>query len=277
MRYTYSDDEDDGSDALSSRRSTRQSGVSTPAELTGPTVTASGRQVRSRLHGMYGESILVDQRKEIENERALPASSELEDDGEMAGTDGRPRRTTRQGRPSRKQEVYGDDDGLGDESEVDSADDGWSGYEDEPDEAEIEPDVDEDDEDDEVSADDSEVDDADIEEGPPRSLVVQLRYKKKPTVSYEANGRKGDLVLDKKELNLGGDSNALMEPVVVKPATTIADPKQNYPSNGLPHHFSPPSESKPFVNGNSSTNLQGPDEEKLPEHLLYQHPQVMQH
>ncbi|TAQ90419.1 hypothetical protein B7494_g1240 [Chlorociboria aeruginascens] len=60
MKYTYSDEEDEGySDATTSRRSTRTTGTHTPAEgLAGPTVTLSGRQVKSRIGGTYGESML---------------------------------------------------------------------------------------------------------------------------------------------------------------------------------------------------------------------------
>lgn len=53
------DDDDEGySDMTTSRRSTRtrNTGTHTPAE--GPTVTLSGRQVKSRQGGAYGESIL---------------------------------------------------------------------------------------------------------------------------------------------------------------------------------------------------------------------------
>jgi hypothetical protein len=59
MKYTYSDEEDEGySDATTSRRSTRNTGTHTPAEGLAPTVTQSGRQVRARQGGAYGESIL---------------------------------------------------------------------------------------------------------------------------------------------------------------------------------------------------------------------------
>lgn len=64
MRYTYDDaedeDEDDNenfSDATSARRSARQSGRSTPADI-GPQYTASGRQVKPRQGGEYGASLL---------------------------------------------------------------------------------------------------------------------------------------------------------------------------------------------------------------------------
>jgi hypothetical protein len=64
MRYTYDEaedeDEDDNenfSDATSNRRSARQSGRSTPADV-GPQYTASGRQVKPRQGGEYGASLL---------------------------------------------------------------------------------------------------------------------------------------------------------------------------------------------------------------------------
>jgi hypothetical protein len=60
MKYTYSDEEDDiYSDTTTSRRSTRNTGTHTPAEcLAAPTVTQSGRQVKARQGGHYGESML---------------------------------------------------------------------------------------------------------------------------------------------------------------------------------------------------------------------------
>lgn len=64
MRYTYDEDggdedEDDNSfsDATSTRRSARQSGRNTPADV-GPQYTASGRQVKPRQGGEYGASLL---------------------------------------------------------------------------------------------------------------------------------------------------------------------------------------------------------------------------
>ncbi|KFY45278.1 hypothetical protein V494_01033 [Pseudogymnoascus sp. VKM F-4513 (FW-928)] len=57
IKYTYSDDDDDIYSDSTTRRSTRNTGTHTPAEPAGPTVTQSGRQVRSRLGGAYGESM----------------------------------------------------------------------------------------------------------------------------------------------------------------------------------------------------------------------------
>ncbi|RMZ70879.1 Extracellular matrix 3 [Pyrenophora seminiperda CCB06] len=57
QRYTYDEEDDFDSDNLSVRRSGRQSARDTPAAPSGPTVTASGRQVRSRATGLYGETL----------------------------------------------------------------------------------------------------------------------------------------------------------------------------------------------------------------------------
>ena len=177
MKYTFSDDEDI-SDALSSRRSTRPSGVSTPAEHAGPTVTSSGRQVKSRLGGLYGETMLVDRRKEIEKERAQTTlnGASSEDDNVLSG---RPRRTTRTSGPSRTR-VAPRDDELEDDSEAASTGDEWSGDEDAPDDPE--PEFEGDDEDEEMSEDEREPDDGDESNEEAReSLVVQLRYRKPRT------------------------------------------------------------------------------------------------
>ena len=62
MKYTFSDDEEDiYSDATSTRRSTRNTGTHTPAEPAGPVMTQSGRQVKARQGGAYGESMLTGQ------------------------------------------------------------------------------------------------------------------------------------------------------------------------------------------------------------------------
>jgi hypothetical protein len=186
MRYTFSDDEDD-SDNISTRRSTRNSGISTPAEHAGPTVTASGRQVKSRLGGMYGETMLVDQRKELENERAAAVAVGSERDQEESG-EGQP--STRPRRPIRPPRRIDDSsEEMNGESDVASSGNEWSGNEDEPDEPDAEEfEVEVDDEDDEMSANDSEMDDAPPEQD---SLVVQLRYKKGENRSKLKGGANG--------------------------------------------------------------------------------------
>jgi hypothetical protein len=178
MRYTFSDDEED-SDDFPMRRSARNSGVSTPVEHAGPTVTASGRHVKSRLGGMYGETMLMDQRKELENERAAADNvNGSEADHEDSTT--QPQRSTRPRRPTRAPKRIDDSsDDMNAESDAPSSNNDWSGNDEEPDAEEFDADGDAElEEDEEMSANDSEMDDA-----PPRpaehdSLVVQLRYKK---------------------------------------------------------------------------------------------------
>lgn len=104
MKYTYSDEEDEVySDATTSRRSTRNTGTHTPNE--GPVVTLSGRQVKSRQGGTYGESILSGAHGPAENNGT---SEEPED-----GVDGaRPRRaattkTTSNGWATSKSHIEG--------------------------------------------------------------------------------------------------------------------------------------------------------------------------
>src|SRR5687768_3103961 len=88
MKYTFSEDEDDiYSDSTTARRSTRNTGTHTPAEPAGPTVTLSGRQVKARQGGAYGESML--------SGRQTPAPGAFDgtsDEPDDEITDGRPRR-----------------------------------------------------------------------------------------------------------------------------------------------------------------------------------------
>lgn len=89
MKYTYSEDEDDVySDATTSRRSTRNTGTHTPAE--GPTVTLSGRQVKSRQGGTYGESMLSGNNATASAFDNLGGTSEEPEEGGEHGS--RPRR-----------------------------------------------------------------------------------------------------------------------------------------------------------------------------------------
>ncbi|KAL6232150.1 hypothetical protein BDW75DRAFT_218408 [Aspergillus navahoensis] len=153
LKYTYSDDEDIFSDGLPPpRRSGRNtSGPSTPAEPTGPRFTASGRQVRSRAGGLYGESLLAGQRENT-------------DHAEDGGSERRQRtRVTR---------INGYADfGMDHDEDTNSNDGQSSGNEWEGGEEEDENDFEGDDEE-EVSGDES------VINGEPPSLVVQLRYGK---------------------------------------------------------------------------------------------------
>lgn len=179
MRYTFSDEDDDDSDAASTRRSTRNSGIKTPAEINGPIFTASGRQVKARARGAYGETLLSNPT----NQRPSPTdrgSETRDDDQEQPHTGGRLRRS------GLRKEVdgwakggnhiagYNSVDKMGSESSEGE----WDGGDDDDDVDE--PVIDDDEADDEdMSEGDTDTDDAGIAYESGRSLVVQLRYQQK--------------------------------------------------------------------------------------------------
>jgi hypothetical protein len=178
---------------MSFRRSNRQSGVSTPAEPAGPTFTASGRQVKSRIGGAYGESILSGQR-DPEQISISGAIDDMEDeDMDPAAARLRARRAAdpkaASGKSKRKAHIEGYNalDEMDDESDALSSGGEWDGDEDEDDNANIDIDIDDhDDHDDaDMSGSDSAADDDDelaANDAPSRqSLVVSLRYQKKHT------------------------------------------------------------------------------------------------
>jgi hypothetical protein len=177
MKYTYSDEEDGTSDGDSVRRSTRHSGVATPAD--GPTFTASGRQVRSRVGGAYGESLLA-----VRHDEGTRGSSETRngDPGaEGDDEDGGPVMRTRGGRSTSRRAQYAngldDSDDSDEESDVESEAHNWEADDDE----------DEDEDEDDHLAEDEVDEDAEMGESGDdddnstrrRSLVVSLRYSKK--------------------------------------------------------------------------------------------------
>lgn len=181
MRYTFDDEEDEDlslSDALPARRSTRHSGAAPPAELGLPTVTASGRQVRARVGGVYGETLHSGQH--TSTGRLSPATDDYQRSdvseeppiapgGRSTRTSGR---TTVNGwaRGGKHIEGYNSLDEMDDEDEASSSGAEWEGGdEEEPDEP-----------DNDIEMEISEEDDFDdVEEG--QSLVVKLRYHRPAT------------------------------------------------------------------------------------------------
>lgn len=170
MKYTFSDDEDETSDANSVRRSARQSGRDTPAGPAGPTVTASGRHVRSRGLGLYGESLLSGQATGDET----PATGDYvrsDASEEPHPAHGRATRAAAKAdhtlpRKRKHIETYNSVDEMDDEDEASSSGGEWEGG----DEVDVDH-MDQDDEDEEMSESDS---DMDVD----KSLVVKLKYKK---------------------------------------------------------------------------------------------------
>jgi hypothetical protein len=177
MKYTYSDEEDDGYSDTTSRRSTRNTGTHTPAEPAGPTVTLSGRQVRSRQGGTYGESMLSGTHTPAVAVGGNDgASDDHNDDGDVVGR--RPRRTAAvQGQIGYKSgglhiEGYNSVDEMDDEDDASEQD---YGDDEEDDHVSIESDVEESED---LSHDDEEMEDDLMDDaGRKRSLVVKLPVK----------------------------------------------------------------------------------------------------
>ncbi|KAJ5146313.1 uncharacterized protein N7515_000877 [Penicillium bovifimosum] len=157
LKYTYSEDEDSDEEPAT-RRSTRNAASTEGAtESRRPRFTASGRQIRSRAGGLYGEALLTGQR-----------DVEVFDDEEEEEVT-RPQRARTSIYPN-GYSGYNPDD-LDDSSEVHSVGDEsgneWQGVDDD-----LENDFEGDNEEKEASPDES----TGNEE--PESLVVQLRYGK---------------------------------------------------------------------------------------------------
>jgi hypothetical protein len=151
------------------RRSGRQSARDTPAAPSGPTVTASGRQVRSRATGMYGETLHSGQ----VTDHASPAT------GDYVRSDVSEEPQADHGRSTRAA-ARGTTNGRALNRTLDSEDEedatSWDGGND-------------DDEPDQMDLDDDEEDageDSSDEEDEPQSLMVTLRYGKGATASSSA-------------------------------------------------------------------------------------------
>ena len=211
IKYTFSEEEDGGSDALSTRRSNRQSGISTPAEPARPTVTASGRQVKSRYGGSYREAIPHGQHDLAQ----APPISGLDGSGDDEEAQASALRTGRATRSrGRKEQRHAEDSdsvgGMDDDSDATSSGHEWVGGDD--DEADEHADDGEDEEEmgDNISEDELAMNGDRYHQ---RSLVVSLRYAK-PTPSSV--------------------------PAPLEEATNVPDP------NGLSDQ-APPPEANPFA------------------------------
>ncbi|KAH8727712.1 hypothetical protein GQ44DRAFT_824554 [Phaeosphaeriaceae sp. PMI808] len=163
LRYTFSDEEDFDSDNLGTRRSTRTSGRDTPAVPSGPTVTASGRHVRSRATGLYGETLHSGQM----SDHASPATgdyvrSDASEEPQQPHAHGRStraaNRSTTNGRPSNRTIVSDDEEDA-------TSWDGGDEDEDEPDQMELD-------------EEDEQIEGSSAEDEEPQSLMITLRYNK---------------------------------------------------------------------------------------------------
>ncbi|CZR59147.1 uncharacterized protein PAC_09039 [Phialocephala subalpina] len=177
IKYTYSDEdgEDIYSDATTTRRSTRNTGTHTPVEHTGPTITLSGRQVKPRQGGDYGESML--------SGALATAASGYEGTSEEPeneiGAGGRPRRAAAvnqgtNGYPKAKGgrhiEGYNNVDEMTSDEEEDASEQDYGDDEEEDDHVSLASDGDEQDE-------VSENEDEDMEDVEPKKLIVKLPVK----------------------------------------------------------------------------------------------------
>lgn len=181
MKYTYSDEEDEGYSDSTSRRSARNTGTHTPAD-TGPTVTQSGRQVRARQGGTYGESMLSGTQAPTTDEPAHEGTVEnAEEDDESVGR--RPRRAAaavavavngRVAKGGRHIEGYNSVDELSDEEDASEQD--YGDDEEEDDHVSVESDVEDNDE---LSDEEDVEDEMELDEGlqEKKKLVVKLSVK----------------------------------------------------------------------------------------------------
>ncbi|OBT84485.1 hypothetical protein VE02_06410 [Pseudogymnoascus sp. 03VT05] len=180
IKYTYSDDEDDIYSDSTTRRSTRNTGTHTPAEPAGPTVTQSGRQVRSRLGGAYGESMTgSNQGPSIPVGGYDGGNESLGDDDIINGRPSRRAAAVNKDSSSRKGgrniEGYNSVDDMDDEDDASEQDYGDDEEEDDVVSLASEGEADDDDEvvDDDVDMVDDELDELDAK----KSLVVSLPIK----------------------------------------------------------------------------------------------------
>ena len=182
VRYNFSDDEEGGSDTASGRPS-RNSGISTPAEPAGPVVTASGRHIRPRAGGIYGESLLSGQQEEVQ-ESFTNGVGEDHVTQELASRTraGRGGATSRAGRSYHQNHNAVDD--MEDESDAPSSE--WDSGKEEDDNADVDM-GDDQDGDEETSDDDMDEDDIDLVKG---SMLVKLKINKFKTEAekHKASG-----------------------------------------------------------------------------------------
>jgi hypothetical protein len=172
IKYTYSDDEDEPFSDAPTRRSNRNTGTHTPAEPAAPTVTQSGRQVRSRHGGLYGESMLSG--TTASTIVAGGYDGAIDEQSDNGSTNRRPRRAAISSRLSRGGshiEGYNSVDEM--EDEEDASEDDYGDDEDE-DQVSIASDRDESDD---PTDEDEDMDDDLINEHQKKVLVFKLPIK----------------------------------------------------------------------------------------------------
>ncbi|KUJ19862.1 uncharacterized protein LY89DRAFT_580475 [Mollisia scopiformis] len=175
VRYNYSDEDPEGiysdATATTTRRSTRNTGTHTPVE-SGPTITQSGRQVKSRQGGAYGETMLSSAHppagsyagtsEEPENE--LEAGSRPRRAAANHGTNGYPKP-----KGGRHIEGYNDVDEMTSDDEGDASEQDYGDDEEEDEQVSLASDGDD--------QDDRSEEDEEMEDAEPKKLIVKLMVK----------------------------------------------------------------------------------------------------
>lgn len=170
MKYTYSDDEDEVfSDTTGSRRSTRNTGSHTPAEPAGPTVTLSGRQVRSRVGGVYGESIIGGTHAAAESRGGVELGEESEE------VTSRPRGGRDWASKGKHIEGYNSVDEMDDDEEDDASEQDYGDDEEDDDQVSLASDIEELEE--EPAEETDEIEQMEDDEEEKKSLIVKLPVK----------------------------------------------------------------------------------------------------
>jgi len=161
LRYTFEEGDEFDSDDAPVRRSGRQSARDSSPLHSGPTVTASGRQVRSRATGTYGETLHSGQT----TDRASPTTGEyIRSDVSEEPRQNRSTRTGNRSHLNREMDSEEDDDAT--------SWDGGDEEEDGPDQMDLD--------DDDDLAEQSEDEEQEAE-----SLVVTLHYRRKPSTTAD--------------------------------------------------------------------------------------------
>ncbi|ESZ95005.1 hypothetical protein SBOR_4625 [Sclerotinia borealis F-4128] len=143
MKYTYSDDdEEELSDTTGSRRSTRNTVNHTPAEPAGPTVTLSGRQVRSRVIGAYGESALSGTHAPAEIHGDIELGEESEEMTSRPRRAGASSRSRNMASIGKHIEGYNSVDEMDDDEEDDTSEQDYGDDEEDDDQVSIASDID---------------------------------------------------------------------------------------------------------------------------------------
>lgn len=185
MKYTFSDEEDDIYSDNTVRRSTRNTRNHTPIEPAGPTFTQSGRQVRARQTGIYGESLHSGAHATAATVGLDGTVDEQDDDEDIVSR--RPRRAAAAinengKRPHSGNHIHGYNSVDDMEDEEDASEQDY-GDEEEDEHVPVESDVDE-----PISDDDEEMENGPEEEAKDR-MIVKLRVKT-PTPEKKMNGIK---------------------------------------------------------------------------------------